>query len=124
MSLFDPKRRFMSFVYAAKGFQWAFGTQGNMWVHMVATVLVIVAGLFFNITSMEWCILILTISMVFAAEFFNTAIEWTVDSIYKERHPLAGKIKDVSAAAVLMTAIASMIIGVVIFYPYIFKMFK
>lgn len=118
MPSFDLKRRLLSFKYAAKGFKWAFATQANLWIHLCATILVIIGGFYFKVTQIEWIILILCIVAVFTVEFLNTAIEWLVDSIYKEQHVTAGKIKDVAAASVLMVAIGAAITGVIIFYPY------
>ncbi len=123
MQFFNLKRRLLSFKYAAKGFKWAFATQANLWIHLCATILVIIGGWYFKVTQIEWIILILCIVAVFTVEFINTAIEWLVDSIYKEQHVTAGKIKDVAAAAVLMVAIGAAVIGVIVFYPYVKQSF-
>jgi len=117
MSFF--KKRILSFKYAFQGMGWTFKTQPNIWIHLVAAIIVISAGFYFKVTNTEWIILVACIAAVFTLEMINTCIEWLVDSIYKEKHPLAGKIKDVSAAAVLVVAIASAIIGVIIFYKYV-----
>ncbi len=112
------KRRILSFKYAAQGFRWAFATQINLWIHLVAAICAVGLGFYFNISKIEWVTIIICITLVFAAEFINTAIEWLVDSIYKEKNTLAGKIKDLGAAAVLVTAIGVAVVGVIIFYPY------
>jgi diacylglycerol kinase (ATP) len=119
MQFFNLKRRLLSFKYAAKGFKWAFSTQPNLWIHLCATVLVILLGFYFEVTKTEWYILIGCIVMVFTIEFVNTAIEWLTDSIYKEKNITAGKIKDVAAGAVLIVAVGAAVIGVMIFYPYV-----
>jgi diacylglycerol kinase (ATP) len=125
MAFFNLQRRLLSFKYAAKGFKWAFSTQPNIWIHSFASILVIIAGWYFHITRIEWILVIFCIMAVFAMELVNTAIEWLVDSIYKERHEMAGKIKDVAAAAVLITALGAATVGVIIFYPYIlFRFFS
>jgi diacylglycerol kinase (ATP) len=112
------KRRILSFKYAFQGIRWAFATQPNLWIHLAAAIAVIVLGFYVDITKTEWIILAGCICSVFTVEFINTALEWMVDSVYKEKHPLAGKIKDVAAGAVLIVAIGAAIIGVIIFYPY------
>ena len=116
MSFF--KRRILSFKYAFQGIRWAFSTQPNMWIHLIAAIVVTMLGCYFEVKKMEWIILIACITSVFTLELVNTALEWMVDSVYKEKHPLAGKIKDVAAAAVLVVATSTAIIGVIIFYPY------
>lgn len=118
MSFF--KRRILSFKYALQGIRWAFATQPNLWIHLVAAIVVAILGFYFDIQKIEWIILIGCIASVFTLEFINTALEWLVDSVYKEKHPLAGKIKDVAAAAVLVVALGTATIGVIIFYPYFF----
>lgn len=119
MRFFNLKRRLLSFKYAAQGFKWAFQTQPNLWIHLCATILVIISGFYFNVTKTEWMVLIGCIVSVFSLEFVNTAIEWLTDSIYKEKNITAGRIKDVAAGAVLIVAIGSAIIGIVLFYPYL-----
>ena len=118
MHFFNLKRRILSFKYAAQGIKWAFSTQVNLWIHLLAALCAILLAFYFNITKNEWVIIILCIVAVFTVEFINTAFEWIVDSIYKEKHPVAGKIKDVAAAAVIIVAIGVAVIGVIIFYPY------
>lgn len=119
MSFF--KKRILSFKYAFQGIYHLFKTQPNAWIHLSAAIGVISAGFYFKVTHTEWIILIACIAAVFTLEMINTCIEWLVDSVYKERHPLAGKIKDVSAAAVLVVSMASAAVGLIIFYPYVFK---
>jgi diacylglycerol kinase (ATP) len=123
MAFFNLTRRLLSFKYAAQGFKWAFKTQPNMWIHSCACILVILAGWYFHVTRIEWILIVFCVVAVFAMEFINTAIEWVVDSIYKEQHELAGKIKDVAAAAVLITAMGAAVTGSIIFYPYIRQIF-
>ena len=81
--------------------------------------MVICAGFYFRITTSEWCWLVLCFGMVLSAELFNTAIENLVDMVSPEYHPLAGKVKDVAAGAVVVTAGTSVIIALLIFKKYI-----
>jgi diacylglycerol kinase len=93
--------------------------QLNIKIHLVIALFVIAAGFYFHVTVTEWCILVFAIALVISLELINTAIENLVDLVTLERKPLAGKIKDIAAAAVLVSAIASAVVGMVIFYKYI-----
>ena len=81
------KKRILSFKYAFQGIYHAFKTQPNLWIHLIASIIVVTAGFYFNVTQTEWIILIVCITLVFTLEMINTCIEWLVDSIYKEKHP-------------------------------------
>ena len=74
--------------------------------------------LFCRLSNAEWCWIILAIISVWTAEALNTAFEFLTDVASPEFHPLAGKAKDVAAGAVLITAIGSVLIGLLIFGPY------
>lgn len=114
---FSVKKRARSFRYAFKGLADLFVQQHNARIHAVAAVGVVTAGLYLGLQAWEWCLLALTIGGVLAAELLNTAIEYTIDLVSPEQHPLAGKAKDAAAAAVLVLAIAAVVVGVVIFGP-------
>jgi diacylglycerol kinase (ATP) len=109
-----------SFGFAFQGFKQTFKEEQNMRIHSLVAILVIIAGFVFKISYLEWIAIAGCIGVVFAAEMFNTAIENLVDYISLERHPMAGKIKDLSASAVLVCTIVSVIIGCLIFLPKIF----
>ncbi|MEL7425673.1 MAG: diacylglycerol kinase family protein [Bacteroidota bacterium] len=113
------QQRWRSFGYAFKGIATLFRTQVHAWIHLVAMVMVIALGLFFGIKSWEWVVLILCITLVLAAEAFNTAIEFLTDLVSPDFHPLAGKAKDTAAAAVLISAIGAAIVGLIILGPYL-----
>jgi len=83
---------------------------------MVAIVVTLL-GLWVHLTPHDWAVLVLTIAMVFMAEFINTAIEAVVDLASPVRHPLAKTGKDVGAAAVLVAAVAAVLIGLLILGP-------
>jgi diacylglycerol kinase (ATP) len=93
--------------------------QHNAWIHVIATICVIVAAIYFQVTKIEWCILILAIVSVWVAEALNTAFEFLCDVASPEFHPLVKKSKDVAAGAVLLSAIGAAIIGSIVFFPYI-----
>ena len=108
-----------SFRCALNGIFYALSTQRNMRVHALMTLVVLGWGWYFSISRLEWVALILTIGMVLTAELINTALEKAVDLITLKRHPLAGLAKDLAAGAVLVTAIIAVIVGVLIFFPYL-----
>lgn len=114
----ELKKRLMSFVYAFKGIGSLLKKEHNAWIHCTAIGVVTIAGIYFDITSTEWCIVLLCFGMVLAAEGFNTAIERLVNLVSPNFHPVAGDVKDVAAGAVLICAIAAAIIGIIIFFPY------
>lgn len=113
------KNRIKSFGFAFKGISTLIKTQENAIIHVIAMCIVIIAGIFLGLSALEWLSIILTCSMVLAAEAFNTAIEFVVDLVSPDYHPLAGKAKDVAAAAVLITAIGAIVVGFIIFIPKI-----
>lgn len=110
-------RLFKSFKYAYEGLKYAFKYEQNILVHFLATILVIIAGIFFKISMTEWLVLTLIIGLVIATELINTSIEATIDLVTKEVHPLAKVAKDTAAAAVLIFGITALIIGFIIFVP-------
>lgn len=114
------RKFFNSFLFAFKGLIVSFTLESNLKVQLTAALIVAGAGFYFGITAIEWCIILLTIGLVLGMELVNTAIEKTVDLITLERHPLAGKIKDIAAGAVLLVSIASCIVGAIIFWKYLF----
>ena len=116
--MFKPLKFIRSFSFALKGLGAAFSEQ-NFWIHSVATIGVIVAGFCFSVNILEGCLLLFAISMVLTAEIFNTAIELLTDKVQPEIDPVVEKIKDLSAAAVLVSAITALAIGVLVFGKHV-----
>ena len=110
----------LSFKYAFKGIYFLLATQRNARIHLAATALVIFGGFYFSISVTEWVAVIIAIGIVFAAEAFNTAIEQLVDMTSPGFDKSAGRIKDLAAGAVLITAIAAVSVGIIIFGPKFF----
>ena len=108
-----------SFTYAFDGLKYAFKYEQNILVHTLATILVIIAGIFFKISLTEWLVLALIIGLVIATELINTSIEATIDLVTKDVHPLAKIAKDTAAAAVLVFGLTAIVIGFIIFLPKI-----
>jgi diacylglycerol kinase (ATP) len=118
------KKRIDSFKFAFKGIRDLLKTQMNARIHLCLTFLVIAGGFFFEISNIEWLICLLAIATVFAAEAFNTALEYLTDLVSPEYHPLAGKAKDAAAAAVLILSTFAMIIGFIVFWQPFWEFLK
>ena len=114
--------RLRSFGHAFRGLKVLLQTQHNARIHAAATVLVVAAGLTLRISPAEWAAIVLAAVCVWAAEALNTSIEFLVDLASPELHPLAAKAKDVAAAAVLVAAIGSLLVGILVFTPHVLKM--
>lgn len=108
-----------SFRYAFMGIGYLIWTQRNAKIHCVIGVIAVVLGIVLPISRVEWAVLIVTIALVLAMEGVNTAVEAVVDLASPEYHALAKVAKDVAAGTVLLAAIASVIVGIIIFLPHL-----
>ncbi|KIL53437.1 diacylglycerol kinase (ATP dependent) [Jeotgalibacillus alimentarius] len=120
--MMNPKKFALSFKYAAHGLRDVFYREQNFKIHTFAGIAVIAAGLFFQISNLEWLVIIITIGSVLALELMNTAVERTVDLISPEQHPLAKQAKDAGAASVFIFSCAAAIAGGIIFIPKILSL--
>lgn len=117
-STFSVAARIKSFSYAFAGIAVLIKSQHNAWIHLLVAIVVISCGLFFQIDSVEWCLIIFAILTVLVSEALNTAIEFLCDASSPAPHPLIQKSKDVAAGAVLISAMGAIIVGLIIFLPY------
>jgi diacylglycerol kinase len=117
------KKRIHSFKYAFAGLADLFRSQPNARIHLVFTILVLLLGGYFKISTTEWSLLLICISLVLSMEALNTAIEHLTDLVSPDYHPLAGKAKDVAAAAVLLAAFGAIIVGLIVFLPKVLSLF-
>lgn len=124
----DNKWKNKNFISALKnsfnGIKYVFTTQRNLKIQVVISIIVILASLFFKISFIEWAVVILIICMVFFAELVNTVVETIVDMITIEYNESAKIAKDISAGAVTLVSITSVIIGLLIFFPSILEIIK
>ncbi len=111
------RARLRAFKYAFHGWWYVIRTQRNAWIHALMTALVVLIGLWLDLPARDWATLLLTIALVWTAEFANTALEAVVDLASPARHPLAKVGKDVGAAAVLIAALTSVAIGFLLLGP-------
>jgi diacylglycerol kinase (ATP) len=109
--------RLASFRYAFAGWWYMLRTQRNAWIHAVLSTVVFALGLLLGLGRLEWALLVLTIGLVWMAEFVNTALEAVVDLASPDLHPLAKVGKDVAAAAVLVGAATAVVVGLLILGP-------
>ncbi|MGD9091542.1 MAG: diacylglycerol kinase family protein [Anaerolineales bacterium] len=110
--------RARSFRYAFAGWWFVIRTQRNAWIHAIVSIIVVVISIWLRIDPWEWAVIVLAIAMVWTAEFINTALEAVVDlASEQQQHRLAKVGKDVGAAAVLIAALSSVIIGLLILGP-------
>lgn len=109
--------RIISFQHAFAGWWYVIRTQRNAWIHAFISVVVLLVGLWLDLDSTEWALIIMAIAMVWTAEFLNSALEAVVDLASPDLHQLARVGKDVGAAAVLIAAGTSALIGVLVLGP-------
>ena len=109
--------RLRSFGYAFEGWAVVLKNEPNSWIHAFVSVAVMIVAAWLHLPARDWAVLLLTIAIVWAAEFFNTAIEKVVDLVSPQEHPLAKASKDVSAAGVLLAAITAIFVGLLILGP-------
>ncbi|MDP3804321.1 MAG: diacylglycerol kinase [Candidatus Omnitrophota bacterium] len=110
------ERKFVeSFNAAVEGFIYVLKTERNMRIHFLAAFFFLILGIYLNFTYLEIVALSVTISMVLGSEMVNTAIEYIVDMVKAEFHPIARIIKDIGAGAVLITSINAVVVGYILF---------
>lgn len=112
-----------SFGYAKQGLVHCIRAERNFRIHLFMGLLAFAFGVFLGISRMEMAVLLLLIGLVLIAEMMNTALENLVDLCTGEYHPLAKVVKDVAAGAVLVLCCVAVLIGVVIFVPYLMVLF-
>ncbi|MFE7061109.1 diacylglycerol kinase family protein [Sutcliffiella sp. NPDC057660] len=113
-----------SFTYAWSGLVFVLRTERNIKIHLGIAFCVIALSLYLNISKVEWLILFLVIGGILVIEILNTALENVVDLVTEEYHPLAKIAKDVAASAALVFAFISVIIGIILFSPYLWAIVK
>jgi len=106
-----------SFKPAFEGVLHVFRTQPNSWVHSFISIAVIAAGIGAGLDFIAWALIVLAMALVWVSEFANTAMEALVDVASPDHHPSAKVAKDVSAAAVVIAALAAVIIGLLVLGP-------
>lgn len=114
------KLKWSSFCCAFAGMLDLLKTQRHARWHLLGSVVVVAAGFVCQLQKGEWLALLCAMALVWVAEALNTAIEVACDAITKDQHPLIGRAKDLGAAAVLIAALFAVVIGALVFWPYVF----
>jgi diacylglycerol kinase len=106
-------------MYALHGVWSGIADQRNLKFQLAVALLVVGAGFYLSIETIDWCVILMCIALVVSLELVNTALENLVDLVTLERNPLAGKVKDIAAGAVLVASGISLIIGIIVFRKYL-----
>jgi len=117
---FSIAERLKSISFALSGIGAMLRTQHNARIHLAATIVVVVAALWFQVAREEWVWLVFAMIAVWTAEALNTAFEFLCDVASPEFHPLVKEAKDVAAAAVLIASMGAAVVGAVVFVPHLF----
>lgn len=122
--LFRKERRHgISFRHAWDGLVFAFVSQPNFRIHVIIAATVVFAGVYVELSHIEWIVICFTIMTVLAAEMANTAIEQTIDLLTDKYHLKAKRAKDVAAGTVLLAVTLSVVTGLIIFIPHVADLF-
>ncbi|HLO90720.1 MAG TPA: diacylglycerol kinase family protein [Lentimicrobium sp.] len=111
------QKRLKSFTYAFNGMRVLFKEEPNAKIHTILAIAALVTGVLTGLSEIEWIALIIAIGFVIAFEAINTAVENLCDLISPGQNESIKKIKDLAAAAVLLSAICALLIGLIIFVP-------
>lgn len=112
-----------SFQVAIRGLWVLAGSERNFRIHLAFAVLALTLCVLLGVTAAEWIYVIILIAMVLSAEAVNTCLEYCCNLVSPDYHPLVRNIKDIAAGMVLLNAIISVVVGGIIFTPYIYKLF-
>lgn len=115
---------FKAFPAAFNGVKICLSSEINFRIHVVAAIVAAAAGIWFGITNSEWLVVIICAAAVLTAEMFNTAVEKLCDIVQPGIHSSIKQVKDIAASAVLVTAVASVVCGCIIFIPKIISLIK
>lgn len=113
------KKRWDAFYNAFYGILCTAKVEAHVKFHWLATILIIIAGLWFSVSLIEWCLLLICIGIVISLEMLNSSVEKICDMVHPEYHEKVKYIKDVAAGAVLLFSIVAAIIGLIVFLPYV-----
>jgi undecaprenol kinase len=113
-----------SFKYSFEGLGYAFTHEQSTLIMLIAAIVTVVGGIYFRINEVEWLAVFFAIGIVLATELINTSIEATIDLLSPKFHPLAKIAKDTGSAAVFVFTIIAVIIGLIVFVPYVMNLFK
>lgn len=120
--MFNLKKLFYSFKFALRGFFSLVKNEQNFRVHLLVAIAVVLGGIYFHIKLWQWSLIVIMIAAVFVLEILNTVFERLTDILQPRLHHYVGEIKDMMSTVVLVASVASAIIGLLVFVPYIFHL--
>ncbi len=119
---FSLKKRIKSFEYSLAGLAHLLKLEHNARIHVIAAIMVVIAGWLLEISSMEWVAIVICIGFVFTTETLNTSIENICDHLTTDIHPNIKIIKDLASGAVLISAVTAVVVALIIFLPKILSL--
>jgi len=117
----DFRKLARSFQFAFHGFWDLLRTQQNARIHAIAAIIVVILSIFFQIQPIEWALVLFVSAFVFAMEMVNTVVEKMLNVLHPSEHPEIGHAKDMMAGSVLFAALAAIVIGLIVFVPYVIR---
>lgn len=125
MSKFKSQGFVNTFANARRGLRLVLKSEVNIRIHFCAALLILALAICLDFSITKICVLLLTISAVICAEMVNSAIEFSLDAVFKNRYStLVGMAKDIAAGAVMFTTFIAVVIGLLLFLPPIVSLFK
>lgn len=119
LSFDEPRSMGGTFRAAFSGLRSLLRTERNVYIHLAIAAVVVLMGAVLEVALLEWAVLVVAIALVLVTETLNTAVESLVDLVSPEKRPLAGRVKDLAAAAVLLAALFAVVLGVLVFLPHL-----
>ena len=113
-------RLIKSFQYAIRGLVKVFREEQNLRVQTLAGIFAFVLAWYFQVTAVEWCLLIIVSALVLLMEIVNSAIERVADVLKPRIHTYVKEVKDIMAAAVMLASGLAIVVGLIIFLPRLF----
>lgn len=123
MAEFKNEKKGIGLGFALNGIRTFFKECRNAKIHLLAALLAVIAGFALRIHPSDWGWILLAISLVFITEMLNTSIEKLADEVTLEKNPEIGKLKDISAGAVLISALFAVAVGLIVFIPAVLRLF-
>ena len=118
--MLNPGRFIKSLIYAKRGVVYAWRHEQNFRIHTAVALVVVVIGLAVRLSLARWIIVLMFMTVVLVLELINTFCEKLIDIVHPRVHEYVAILKDLLAAAVLVATLGAVIVGILIFWPYLF----
>jgi diacylglycerol kinase len=120
----QQRRMWQVFADVGRGIRMAVQSERNLRIHLAVISIVVVTGFILGLSGMEWVAIVFSIGIVIVAELVNSAFEYLADTVHPEVDPGIRNAKDVAAGAVLIAVLAAVVVGVIIFLPKLWEIWK